>query len=269
MTRVFHKDNIFSGNYFAQLINYELVCMHRHDFIEFFYVMSGSCSHILNGTENAITAGDAFLIMPNDEHIFLNPSTNTDFMHRDILFSLDYFSQVCDNISPQLYSLLNKKDIQTSFHISSENISHIELYVSNISVANDDGLKEMLKKSLLSYILNLININSMKLINTPSWIRSLTANLCNPISFSKTLSEITSTSKYDKSYLCREFKKHIGATMSEYYNKQKLVYAKSLLATTDLSIEKICVLCGINSTSYFHRIFKKEFKESPNALRNK
>ena len=121
--------------------------MHRHDFIEFFYVMSGSCSHILNGIENVITAGDAFLIMPNDEHIFLNPSTNTDFMHRDILFSLDYFSQVCD--------------------------------------------------------------------------------------------------------------------------KQKLVYAKSLLATTDLSIEKICVLCGINSTSYFHRIFKKEFKESPNASRNK
>ena len=75
---------------FTQIIEYENVWLHRHQFIEFFYVFEGSCSHILNGQRSQIRTGDAFFMTPNDVHRFTQAS-NDFFLHRDILISLDFF----------------------------------------------------------------------------------------------------------------------------------------------------------------------------------
>ena len=52
-----------------------------------------------------------------------------------------------------------------------------------------------------------------------------------------------------------------------YINKLRLSKAKTLLANTNLSIEQISLKCGFNEYSYFTRLFKKQFGQTPTNYR--
>ena len=81
------------------------------------------------------------------------------------------------------------------------------------------------------------------------------------------LAQIIDHFSYSKEYMRRSFKKYLGMTMTDYFNKQKMLYAYSLLQTTPYSIEKICELIGISNISYFYQLFKKTFRITPHTVR--
>ena len=69
-------------------------------------------------------------------------------------------------------------------------------------------------------------------------------------------------------YLTRLFKKELGMNMITYINKKRIYTSLKLLKNTDLSIEEIGDLIGLNNTSYFYTLFKKEIGTSPKQYRN-
>lgn len=66
-------------------------------------------------------------------------------------------------------------------------------------------------------------------------------------------------------YLCGMFKEHIGVSVINYINVQRLNAASNLLQTTNLSLQQIADRTGFNSVSYFSRMFRKQFGISPGA----
>lgn len=56
-------------------------------------------------------------------------------------------------------------------------------------------------------------------------------------------------------------------TYSQYLNHLKISYAKNLLITTDLKIDRIGSECGFCSESNFLRVFKQVTGTSPLAYR--
>ncbi|GFH41520.1 AraC family transcriptional regulator [Lactococcus hodotermopsidis] len=71
----------------------------------------------------------------------------------------------------------------------------------------------------------------------------------------------------NKSYLCRIFKATTGLSVHDYINNERIKIAKSLLATSDDSIETISGKCGYSNKSYFERVFKKHMEISPYKYR--
>ncbi len=71
------------------------------------------------------------------------------------------------------------------------------------------------------------------------------------------LDDIASTFFMNKYQITREFKKEYGETIFQHIIKQRIDYAKNLLATTDKTIEEISKICGFNDQSYFSKQFKK------------
>ncbi len=66
-----------------------------------------------------------------------------------------------------------------------------------------------------------------------------------------------------KATLCKRFKNVLRCSIMEYVFRVRLNKAKSLLSTTNKSIEEISFLCGFSSANYFSLIFKKEIGLSP------
>lgn len=64
-------------------------------------------------------------------------------------------------------------------------------------------------------------------------------------------------------YLCKVFKSYEGKSIKNYISEQRLKTAAQLLRYTDYSIIDICQLCGFSSQSYFAKLFKEFFGESP------
>ena len=70
-----------------------------------------------------------------------------------------------------------------------------------------------------------------------------------------------------KSYLCQIFKSLLGCTFGEYVKQQRILRARTLLASTGQSIEGIAAACGFASPTYFATVFKSAVGMTPSAFR--
>lgn len=70
-----------------------------------------------------------------------------------------------------------------------------------------------------------------------------------------------------RSYLCRMFKELTGNSVIEYLKQQRIYRARTLLRSTDLSVEDIASKCGFQSSAYFSTVFKREMGISPSVFR--
>ena len=88
------------------------------------------------------------------------------------------------------------------------------------------------------------------------------------ISSNITVKQVANEIGLSPDYLTRLFKKELGFNIITYINRKRIYTSLNLLKTTDLSIEDIGDLIGLNNTSYFYTLFKKEIGVSPKQYRN-
>lgn len=72
-----------------------------------------------------------------------------------------------------------------------------------------------------------------------------------------------------RSMLHRKLVKLTGKSATDYIMDKRLNRAKELLENNVATVSEIAYKVGFNSTSYFHRAFKKRFKVSPGDIRKK
>ena len=260
------KKQIFDGDFYTQIRGYEDSFLHAHEFVEVLIITSGRMHHMLNVKKQTLITGDAILIMPGTEHQFSPPQDVEPWFHRDILFSKEYFLKTCEAYSPTLYEDLIQNKYPLQFKLSPEQFSQLECFISTI-VLNKNSDSSLLF-SLCTYLINIILSQQLLTSNHPQWITSLISAFENPANYCYTLGELTQNVNFTYAYMCREFKKHIGTTMTEYFNTQKMHYAHALLSTSSLSIEKISELVGINNISHFYKLYKRAYGTTPKNTRS-
>lgn len=70
-----------------------------------------------------------------------------------------------------------------------------------------------------------------------------------------------------KEYLSKTYKSLFGCNITEYIVKCRMEYAKKLLQGNEFQIKSIAHMVGYEDLSYFYRVFKKYFKNSPGEMR--
>lgn len=70
-----------------------------------------------------------------------------------------------------------------------------------------------------------------------------------------------------RNFFCRIFKELLGNTPFEYIIENRMMLAKKLLTTTNISVEQISVICGFDDLTYFYRLFKRSFQTTPTLFR--
>ena len=64
---------------------------------------------------------------------------------------------------------------------------------------------------------------------------------------------------YDMRWLSREIKRRTGQTYTELVQNKRLNQAAYLLTTTNMNVLDIGLAVGYDNTSYFHKIFQKQY----------
>ena len=72
-----------------------------------------------------------------------------------------------------------------------------------------------------------------------------------------------------RSYMSREFNRHIGKTIREYLTELRINDARILLEASALSVSEIAYSVGFNDSNYFSNIFKSHVGMSPQEYREK
>lgn len=81
------------------------------------------------------------------------------------------------------------------------------------------------------------------------------------------LSEICRAQYLNASFISRKFKETVGMTFEQYLQNARVQNAKSLLASTDLSVEEISARVGYTDPGSFRKIFKRISGISPTEFR--
>lgn len=68
-------------------------------------------------------------------------------------------------------------------------------------------------------------------------------------------------------YLSHLFHKKAGQSLNSYILEQRMALAKKLLVSSRMSLQEISEYIGFSSSSYFHKLFKKEIGMTPQQYR--
>lgn len=99
------------------------------------------------------------------------------------------------------------------------------------------------------------------------WLDRLTREMERPENIRRGLGAMLDMTPYTHEYLCREFRRLMGCTPTEYANSLRLDMAHRLLENTRMSVAEICLEVGFDSVSYFHKLFRSKFGASPARYR--
>ena len=101
---------------------------------------------------------------------------------------------------------------------------------------------------------------SREILIAEDYIRS---NLTRPLS----IEEVARHVGYTDYYLSRKFARETGLKFADYVNRERVLYAKSLLRSGSMQIQAISDLLQFSSLSYFGRVFRKFTGLTPKEYR--
>ena len=68
-------------------------------------------------------------------------------------------------------------------------------------------------------------------------------------------------------HVCRTSHEVLGVTPTAYINQIRIEHAAHLLRSDDIQIERVAETCGFENTSYFYRLFRRQYGATPRAYR--
>ncbi|MBO1513906.1 AraC family transcriptional regulator [Metabacillus bambusae] len=251
---------------------------HMHDYYEIVYVYGGKGTFFIGDVLYDMKQGDVFLIPNNTIHRAMpdkdDPVTSTIIFFSPIL--------IYNNFVDDSFSYLNLFDITKklkNYKISflSEKRKEMEEQLLNIyqeTISTEPGSKHA---SLLIVHRILIDLYRTRMKNNENitkkstyssdWISDILTYINDHLSEPLTLTKLASKSLVSPSHFSRVFKETTGIGLIVYLNTKRVIKAKELLLETNHTLSHIAEICGFESMSHFHRIFKKYINMTPSVYR--
>lgn len=252
---------------------------HQHDFIELFYVYSGSCTQIINGKKVTLSQGDMCILDTNVIHSIETTGENDIIIN--CLMRKDYFDT-------SLLSRLSSNDLISTFLVhaiyQSKDYNNFIIFHSEKREKLHNLMKDLMceyfdpsicSKEIINCYIILIFSELLQIYQdqTPEvQILNETANTKNISKILEyiqknyictTLAETAKTFNFHPNYLSTLLKKTTGKSFKEIIHEQKLKKACTLLKNTDMTVEDISLEVGYNNFSFFYKKFKDAFGVTP------
>lgn len=252
--------------------------LHKHEFVEIFYVIDGYFEQILLGEKYHFEAGDFVITDQNCEHsdylVAVDSSVLFLQINSDYLDDLLHYYDECDELHKFLFHVLRKQNKEQSFlrlqntgdgtrrsdYILErlfEELSHREL-----------GYPEIFKGLLLRLLQNLcINYRPILRTNTKeSKEKALLYEIERFIRLNYSTvnsSVLEETFHYHRNYYNLLIKKYRGVTFKNYLLDIRMRQANELLQTTSLPIKEIARMVGYENTSHFYHLYEDKYGHVP------
>lgn len=249
---------------------------HRHNYMEFMYVYSGSITHVIDKETVTLQQGDILFLNKHIRHSILR--TDTKDIGLNFILS-DAFLQII--MQNGIGNPVMKSFIEENLADYGEGEYLYFRTKDNFPIRNlmDNLIYAVVKRSkalfgdLVSLLFSYLSYYEDTLINKSRFstrdarfIKTLLGYLENNYR-TASLSELAETMGYREAYLSRRIRLATGSTFSELLQTKRLSCAANLLATTSLTVEKIIHAVGYENQSYFHRMFQTRYGTTPYRYR--
>jgi len=243
----------------------KVVALHTHDFYEIFAVIEGELIHCVNGIEIKMTCGDAVVVRPHDFHT-IKKSDKHKFIN--IAFSVSCFESLVSYAGYSADKILSPA-LPPTVHIGEKEIHSLTSAFFEAETATDkpDYAASVIRLAVAR--LTLLFFTRESLPDKKDWFLRLLDKLNHKDNFSLGQKSISLLSDYSYEHICREFRKRLNTTPTDYINSIRINYVSNMLINTELPIIDIAFDAGFGNLGYFYTLFNKKHSMPPKKFRQK
>jgi len=240
-----------------------------HPEIEILYIVHGSGTRFIGDSVDRFGHGDLVMIGQNVPHLWYsdekyrqeNNNLITEVIY--ILFKTEIFGE-------QFWNMPESKSILKLIQLSQRGIkvngkTRNEIFPLMRAITGSAGFNRI--TLLLSILEILASQKDFQILASPIVQNTINESdserlnrvykyLINNFQQKITLEQVSSIASLSSSSFCRYFKRRTNKTFIQLLNEIRISHACRLLAEEDLSVERICFICGYDNVSYFIRQFK-------------
>lgn len=257
--------------------------MHRHQFVEVVYILSGQAVHTVGHREYTVKSGDVVVINCNVPHKFTANTTGELFVAYDLMFCPDFidpllgenaaFEALKENF---LFAPLFPADKLPDIHISGNRYGSYGEQFTRIYHAlkgKEAGYIELSRAYVIELIVKILRdmgrdrareLSSENKKAVYNAIGYMERRYSTPL----TVEEIAAQVFLSPEYFRRLFKKMTGESVRNYLHKLRIDEACRMLFMTELSIQEISLAVGYRDIKSFYQAFKQITGKTPKEYRN-
>lgn len=259
-------------------LDFTSVPPHWHDTMEWIVIKKGEGIVSVDLQAYHVNEGDVVIILPGHLHS-ISQKDNACMEYENIIFDISMLisgkSDLCAN---QFITPLVQGNTVIDTHIFAARPYYDELIgsinkIDELCSSRPDGYQLAVKGYLFQLLFLLLTYKKKRASISKSKTKSL-EKLKTIIKYieehysqSITIDEMAALTFYSKSHFMKFFKANMGMGFTEYLNDYRLTIASRLLTTSSASILEIAGQTGFDNLSYFNRLFKRKFHDTPSHFR--
>jgi len=242
------------------------ISAHTHDYAELIYVERGSAIHQVNNVNTRVGKGDVLFIYPDTvAHCYLD--IDKSFSLLQILFPKESFRFITQRYNESVHELLGEMNNSRLVNLGPMQQIWFERNFDSLLV-NTRTLIEI-ERFLLNFICMIRETNNMcgNGSSTGQWLDRALREIQEPRNFIKGTKGFVDLCNHSAEHVEREVKKRTGRTVTDVVNQARMSWASYMLIFSNANIFDISYGCGLDSISYFYKLFHEHFRISPGKYR--
>lgn len=273
----FKEGNIFINKHHR----YSEMPNHTHEFVEFNYMLSGSCTQYVNNKKVVLNEGEIILL---DKDIVqrIDPLSQNDILINILLKDESITTDIIIN-------MVKSTGLVNEFLMNASNKSGMHDVFIHFHCGDNEGVQEIIHQLILEYfqkkryyiraanlLLSLLLIDLTRVIEEESLdnYQKKDEEIINILKYidihfrQLSLKDLAEEFGYNPNYIGNKLKKETGRTFQDLINSAKYQTALELMKETDKSIEEIAYEVGFYSLPSLYKLFARFTDKTPKQLRN-
>lgn len=230
------------------------------NFYHLVFLLKGKTTYYVNNVKYELEENDALLLPPGT----LRERERNDHPSKYVIFNfltypdaeIDLDIHIKSAITPSIKKLLSLYPYSFSSCFTS---------TSTPSTGEKVKARQLMSNLLNCILIELMDYKRCKTRNPHvlNAIKYINTHITYPLSLNK----VSEAIHLSKEYTAKIFKEETGKTVTEYINEQKMIIARDMLNSNEVSLRDTSLYLGYENYSYFSRIFKKHFYISPAKIK--
>ncbi len=275
-----HTEEDFPYNTYLCSIprSFTRVPLHWHGELELIVIKKGTGTVSVDFQSQTVSAGDIVLALPGQLHA-IEQKGQLRMDYENILFDPAMLISGAQDLCAARYILpLIKRQITSDTFLTPSLSYYPEASacireIDRLCDIRPEGYQLAVKGWLFHFIFYLVqnqqNRDSAAVIKAKSLeklkaiLKHVEEHYAEPLG----IEDMAKLAHYSKSHFMKYFKAHMGMGFTEYLNHYRMTIAARLLATTEDSILEVAAQSGFGNLSYFNRLFRRQFGQTPGKFR--
>jgi AraC-like DNA-binding protein/mannose-6-phosphate isomerase-like protein (cupin superfamily) len=251
---------------------------HKHNYIEIIYMVKGKTVHTLDQDKVSLDTGEILIL--NQQVLHSIKKANEGDLAINIVVLPSFFEYTLELFG--VNNVIGKFLVQT-FRPDKEESSYLHFKVGEaqpvqnlmeniiIHLINQETMHLKLIKITMALLMMELMDHTENLVSSSLDRKSLIiAEVLHEVEENyrePNLSAIATNNHVSLAYVSSLVKNETGQTFSEHLESRRMELAGFYLRETNMPIEDIIYLTGYSNSSFFYKVFKDWFGQTPNSYR--